>query len=176
MSLTVLGQSLYCLCFKWTRFNFTTQCRHMATHSDPGPENGDRFPLQVYRLEALAVLWRCVEGIWVFPKIWENSQIIHFNRVWNHYKPSIFGGFPPIFGNIHNIEKKQKMRGSFDSLWQNQYTDTYLFNFIHPFCCEVLAEPCLFQVFPYLILFVLIISTYIHILSDGSLSHQACGG
>ena len=28
--------------------------------------------------------------IWVFPKIWENPQIIHFNRVF-HYKPSILG-------------------------------------------------------------------------------------
>ena len=27
----------------------------------------------------------------VFPKIWEYPQIIHFNRVWNHYKPSNFG-------------------------------------------------------------------------------------
>ena len=27
-------------------------------------------------------------------------QIIHFNRVF-HYKPSIFGGFTPIFGNTH---------------------------------------------------------------------------
>ena len=27
-------------------------------------------------------------------------QIINFNRVF-HYKPSILGGFPPIFGNIH---------------------------------------------------------------------------
>ncbi len=26
-----------------------------------------------------------------FQKIWENPQIIHFNRVWNHYKPSILG-------------------------------------------------------------------------------------
>ena len=28
-------------------------------------------------------------------------QIINFNRVFNHYKPSIFWGFPPIFGNTH---------------------------------------------------------------------------
>ena len=35
----------------------------------------------------------------VFPKIRENPQIIHFDRVWNHYKPSILG--PPIFGNTH---------------------------------------------------------------------------
>ncbi len=35
----------------------------------------------------------------VFPKIWEYPQIIHFNRVWNHYKPSILG--TPIFGNTH---------------------------------------------------------------------------
>ena len=27
---------------------------------------------------------------WVLPKIWENPQIIHFNRVF-HYKPSILG-------------------------------------------------------------------------------------
>ncbi len=35
-----------------------------------------------------------------FQKYWY-PQIINFNRVWNHYKPSILGGFPPIFGNIH---------------------------------------------------------------------------
>ena len=29
--------------------------------------------------------------IWLFPKIGGNPQIIHFNRVWNHYKPSILG-------------------------------------------------------------------------------------
>ena len=29
-----------------------------------------------------------------------SPQIIHFNRVF-HYKPSILGSFPPIFGNIH---------------------------------------------------------------------------
>ena len=37
-------------------------------------------------------------------------QIIHFNRVWNHYKPSHFGGFTPIFGNTHicgNLHCKQ---------------------------------------------------------------------
>ena len=28
--------------------------------------------------------------IWVFPKIWENPQIIHVNRVF-HYKPFILG-------------------------------------------------------------------------------------
>ena len=39
----------------------------------------------------------------VKPKRLENPQIIHFDRVWNHEinKPSILGGFHPIFGNIH---------------------------------------------------------------------------
>ena len=38
----------------------------------------------------------------VFPKIGGFSpQIIHFNRVWNHYKPSIMGGFTTIFGNTY---------------------------------------------------------------------------
>ena len=31
-------------------------------------------------------------SIWVFPKIWENFQIIHFNRVWNHYFHHPFWG------------------------------------------------------------------------------------
>ncbi len=31
----------------------------------------------------------------------KTPQIIHFNRVWNHYKPSILGSFTPIFGNTH---------------------------------------------------------------------------
>ena len=36
--------------------------------------------------------------IWVFPKIWENPQIIPFvHRVF--YKPSILGSNPPIFGS-----------------------------------------------------------------------------
>ena len=37
----------------------------------------------------------------VEPKIGgKTPQIIHFKRVFP-YKPSILGGFPPIFGNIH---------------------------------------------------------------------------
>ena len=39
-----------------------------------------------------------------FRKWWKKfPQIIHFNRVFD-YKPSIFGGFPPIFGNTHMSE------------------------------------------------------------------------
>ena len=34
--------------------------------------------------------------IWLFPKIgFFTPQIVHFNRVWNHYKPSILG--VPLF-------------------------------------------------------------------------------
>ena len=35
-----------------------------------------------------------------FQKYGKKTQIINFNRVF-HYKPSILGGFSPIFGNIH---------------------------------------------------------------------------
>ena len=41
---------------------------------------------------AVPVPWICdgSQGTWVVPKIWENPQIINFNRVF-HYKPSILG-------------------------------------------------------------------------------------
>ena len=32
-----------------------------------------------------------------FQKYGKTPQIIHFNRVWNHYKPSILGGKIPLF-------------------------------------------------------------------------------
>ena len=57
------------------------------------------FMLEV-KFEGINPCWISC-NIWMFPK---NSgcspQIIHFDRVF-HYKPSILGGFPPIFGNTH---------------------------------------------------------------------------
>ena len=35
--------------------------------------------------------------IWAFPKIWETPQIIHFNKVWNHYFHHPFWWFYPYF-------------------------------------------------------------------------------
>ena len=44
------------------------------------------------------------QNTWVFPKmVVLYPQIIHFHRVC-HYKPSILGGFPPIFGNTHILK------------------------------------------------------------------------
>ena len=33
--------------------------------------------------------------IWVFPKIWENPQIIHFHRVFHYFHHPFWGVLPP---------------------------------------------------------------------------------
>ena len=37
--------------------------------------------------------------IWMFPKIWENPQIIHFNRVFHYFHHPFWGYNTPIFGS-----------------------------------------------------------------------------
>ena len=56
-----------------------------------------------FRKNLSHAIWIPFEFIWlgVSKKNGKPPQIIHFNRVWNHYKPSILGGFLPIFGNTH---------------------------------------------------------------------------
>ncbi len=61
-------------------------CRHEGWHIEGSIEN-------------IRILWyQKGKLIWVFPKIRENPpQIIHFNRVWNHYFHHPFWGFYPLF-------------------------------------------------------------------------------
>ena len=82
------------------------------------------------KMEFNKVYWRNSEstlqkqGDFVWLCIWVSTQeycrgfyppqIIHFNRVF-HYKPSILGGSPPIFGNTHILQ------GSFGSLNHHQW-------------------------------------------------------
>ena len=67
--------------------------------------------VQCWVFKAVSVFWkksRCFSCFqqkytWVFPKIGvgpPNHPFVH--RVF-HYKPSILGGFPPIFGNTHKL-------------------------------------------------------------------------
>ena len=57
------------------------------------------------KLENQAAKYTC---IWVFPKIWENPQIIHLFIGFGTIIFTIhFGGFPPIFGNINFLLLKR---------------------------------------------------------------------
>ena len=45
---------------------------------------------KVGKFAMVSLIWGALPYIWVFPKIWEKPQIIHFNRIF-HHKPSILG-------------------------------------------------------------------------------------
>ena len=48
----------------------------------------------------------CLEDIWVLnQKLWY-PQIIHFNRLWNHYKPSKILGYPYFWRHPYLPYKK----------------------------------------------------------------------
>ena len=89
--------------------------------------------------------------IWVFPKIWENPQIIHFNRVF-HYKPSILG-YPYFWKHpdIHQPFQVPKMEVLYPIrlFWvegQPPKTEVswvlgiYIYIYIHIYSCISLAH------------------------------------
>ena len=56
-------------------------------------------------------------SIWMFPKIWEKPQIIHFNSVF-HYKPSILG-YPYFWKHQFLPRKKNKQYLLYLAKWNN---------------------------------------------------------
>ncbi len=105
LSLMLLDGCPVCGCFQFFSFSNGHMLRQILEDHVPS------FVLSLFedRLKA-GQWWRPVTSqnerkrtktrLWVFPKIWENPQIIHFNRVF-HYFHHPFWVFSPIFGNIH---------------------------------------------------------------------------
>ena len=74
-------------------YSFTLFWSCSSTFSDWGWHNGGGAQL-IEVVDSFHNSRVATALIWVFPQIGCLPQIIHFNRVWNHYKPSILGEHP----------------------------------------------------------------------------------